>query len=58
MEQECPIIVGRNTRVINLGNLEDIELIQLEDETVSPIKRNNYHHRVSGYWLKRENKIY
>lgn len=58
MEQECPIIVGRNTKVINLGNLEDIELIQLEDETVSPIKRNNYHHRVSGYWLKRENKIY
>lgn len=58
MEQEYPVIVGQNTKVIDLGNLEDIELIQLEDETVPSLKRNNYHHRVSGYWLKRENKIY
>ncbi len=58
MEQECPVIVGQNTKVIDLGNLEDVELIQLEDETVPPLKRDNYHHRVSGYWLKRGNKIY
>ena len=58
MKQECPVIVGQNTKVIDLGKLEDIELIQLEDETVPSLKRNNYHHRVSGYWLKRENKIY
>ena len=58
MEQGCPAIVGKNTKVVDLGKLEDIQLISLEDETVPPLKRDNYNHRVSGYWLKRENKIY